>query len=598
MKGALEKFINKRLFQIIPFRILLTFLTLLVCNNPLCAQYEQVFKIPFPEQMRLLDSIFIKAAKIDSATLYSEFVKAKTAAVNTNDYTQLNLDRAILSVKTDYGYELPAADSNGQKIIQRAEVLNAPEIAGVEYMTLGYFYELKQQDFGKAFENYLKGYDIFDKLAVNKLPPKQYGQYKVGLAYYYYGDFENALKLSLRTNKSFLEKTNVYVFNTVLIGMCYMKLGYYDSARIHFNLVFNHANLMASEPAWQGIALGNTGISYFLQHQVEKAVEYLSKAIPLTIEGKVADNTARFASRLSTIFLEQGKLAESKKYLNIALESANQAKETEEYYNAYNSATAYYRAVNNSQLALAYGDSAKHFSVEMAARKNLNTKYQIEMARQNELVKEREKLFAKEKQNQLILRNAIIASVLLLMVISLLLYNRSLLKNKARHQKLMAEKLLAETELRAATNQLDKFTRSITEKNELIEKAAAEIERVNMELNQVKSQRPDTRITTEVPNPLRLLQQTVLLTDDAWIEFTQLFEKVHGGFFFQLKEKFPGLSPAETRFIALARLKLSNKEMAGMLGVGTDAIRQIRSRLKKKLSLKDEEAIEEVAGRI
>ncbi len=571
---------------------------LLECCQPLYAQYSRLFSIPFPEQMRLLDSIFINAAKVDSATLYGEFIKARAAAIKTDAYTRLNLERAILSVKTDEGYELATADSNGQLIIEQAMRQDAPEIAGVEYMTLGFFYELKRQDFGKAFENYLKGYDIFDELPVNKLPPKQYGQYKVGTAYYHYGDFENALKLSLRTNKSFLVKTNVYVFNVDLIGMCYMKIGQYDSARTYFNLVLDHANLMNSEAAWQGIALGNIGTSYALQDSAEQAIIYLLQAVPLTIEGKVFDNTSGFASKLSAVFLRHGRLADAKKYLDIALDAANKAHDDQEYFTVYNDAAAYYRAVANPGLALRYSDSASSFNSKLAARKNLNTKYRIEMARQEEQVKEREKLFAKEKQRQILLRNAIIASVLLLMVISLLLYNRALLKTKNHRQKLVAEKQLAESELLSATQQLDTFTQSIKEKNELIEKAAIEIERVNTELDIAKSRQPGAALPVSLYNPVLLLQESVLLTDDAWKDFTLLFEKVHGGFFARLKENLPGLSPAETRFMALVRLKLSNKEMAGMLGVGTDAIRQIRSRIKKKLSLHDDEAIEQVAERI
>ena len=79
-----------------------------------------------------------------------------------------------------------------------------------------------------------------------------------------------------------------------------------------------------------------------------------------------------------------------------------------------------------------------------------------------------------------------------------------------------------------------------------------------------------------------------MLTDDDWKNFVRLFDTVHEGFLNRLKEKLPGLSPAETRFVALSKLRLNNKEMAAMLGVSTDAIRQTRSRLKRKLNLIDE----------
>jgi hypothetical protein len=46
--------------------------------------------------------------------------------------------------------------------------------------------------------------------------------------------------------------------------------------------------------------------------------------------------------------------------------------------------------------------------------------------------------------------------------------------------------------------------------------------------------------------------------------------------------------------MALTKLKLGNKEMTAMLGVGQDAIRQYRSRLRRKLNLHEEGAIEAV----
>ena len=576
-----------------------TMLVLFVLHQSTFAQYGYIFKTPFPKQIHLLDSVCISLAKLDSQTFYNEIAKLRTAAANTDDYTQLNLERAILSVKTDEGYELETAVVNGEKVIKKATKMNAPEIAAVQYMTLGFYYELKKQSFGKAFENYLKAYNLLEKIPEEKLPPRQYALYVVSQAYYRYNDFENALKLSLRTNKTFRIKTFVYVFNTDLIGMCYMKTAQYDSARIYFQRVFDHAHIMESEVAWKGIALGNIGLTYFQQNNFDKAIEYLSQAVPMTMEGNVPDNTVSFASPLSAIFSKQDIPAEAKKFLTISLNAAHLANDNEDYFTAYNSAAAYYRSVKDPVRYIFYSDSANIYNGKLAAQKDLNIKYKIEMAVQNEQAKEKEKSFANEKQQQILLRNAIIAFIVLLMIISLLLYNRSQIKNKSRQQQLIAQKQLAENELRTATQQLNTFTQSIREKNEFIEKASREIERVNAELNVAKNERHGLASQPETDNhSLQLLQNSVLLTDEDWRNFTQLFEKVHDGFFQRLKLKLPGLSPAETRFAALIKLRLSNKEMASMLGVGTEAIRQIRSRLKRKLNSGAEERIEELVEKI
>lgn len=146
------------------FRNSFIILIMLVLSQSTSAQYESIFKTPFPKQITLLDSVCIRLAKADSQTLYHEIAKLRKAAANTDDYTRLNLERAILSVKTDEGYELETAVSNGEKMINEAMKANAPEIAAVQYMTLGFYYELKKQSFGKAFENYLKGYNLLEKI--------------------------------------------------------------------------------------------------------------------------------------------------------------------------------------------------------------------------------------------------------------------------------------------------------------------------------------------------------------------------------------------------------------------------------------------------
>src|SRR5678809_1289539 len=92
-------------------------LLLLATSQSLHAQYDSIFKTPFPKQITLLDSAFIMLANVDSATLYNGIKKIEAAAANIDDYTRLNLDRAIVCIKTDVGYELETAVSNGEKII-------------------------------------------------------------------------------------------------------------------------------------------------------------------------------------------------------------------------------------------------------------------------------------------------------------------------------------------------------------------------------------------------------------------------------------------------------------------------------------------------
>jgi len=89
----------------------------------------------------------------------------------------------------------------------------------------------------------------------------------------------------------------------------------------------------------------------------------------------------------------------------------------------------------------------------------------------------------------------------------------------------------------------------------------------------------------------KLISSTIL-TDDDWRHFRDLFEQVHPGLLYRLKEKYADLSPAEIRLLILTKLKLPSREMAHMLGITIDAIQKSRYRVRKKLNLEEESNLE------
>lgn len=190
-------------------------------------------------------------------------------------------------------------------------------------------------------------------------------------------------------------------------------------------------------------------------------------------------------------------------------------------------------------------------------------------------------------------RNGTIAILALVGVSGILLVNRG----NIRRKKLKAEKeladsnlALADSKLKKAQERLDSFTQNLREKNQLIENFSAEIER--LQALPCSNELPDTK------ENLVKLQNSIILTEEQWDDFKNTFEEVHSGFLYRLREKMPDLTPAETRFMALTKLKMTNKEMAGMLGVGDAAVRNYKYRLLKKLDLPSESDISEVADSI
>jgi tetratricopeptide (TPR) repeat protein/DNA-binding CsgD family transcriptional regulator len=178
-------------------------------------------------------------------------------------------------------------------------------------------------------------------------------------------------------------------------------------------------------------------------------------------------------------------------------------------------------------------------------------------------------------------RNSMVSAITLIGIITALLINRQKLKQVQKRKIAEAEKNKAEEYAHA---QLEDFKQRIQEKNQLIETITAEI-------GKYKEQNGAAHTALDY-SLLKELEQAILLTDGQWDAFKNTFDKVHIGYIIRLKEKIADISPAETRFILLTKLKLSNKEMAGMLGVTPQAMRTNKYRLMKKLGIDDDEVLE------
>jgi DNA-binding CsgD family transcriptional regulator len=174
-----------------------------------------------------------------------------------------------------------------------------------------------------------------------------------------------------------------------------------------------------------------------------------------------------------------------------------------------------------------------------------------------------------EKKSEILKRNVLLVSLLVLAGLAILLYNRQRLKTKLHQQ----QKALAQADAHAAKKELTIFTQLLLDKNEQIEK-------LNESLNQQQ------QINTD-----ELVHQT-LLTDYDWNQFKELFEKTSPGYFNRLKNTAPGITAAEMRLAALIKLNMDNKQMASMQGVSLGTIRVTKSRLRQKLNIAADDAFE------
>lgn len=580
-------------------QLLLSFLLFMQGHTQ--AQLKKVFALPFPAQYKALDSLVVLRKMGDTAYYDQHFIDEllQAARQTKNPLSILNSKRAVLTFRNICaGKYAPAAFYHSLlqdylELLEENDEHKYPEMQAIICVNIGniYYYQLKQ--YAEAFEYYLRAYDSYKHVPVERYPDRHYAQYAIARAYYDFQDYATTIRLCKEIEQLYPEKNYVSVYTFDMMGMSYLKTQQYDSALVLFQWIVQHPETAHPVNAWKAIAMGNIGLVYYYQGNLNQALEFLRPAIEISRDENIPDNTAAFAAKAIAIYVKQNNVQQAGKYAEQALIAAHQANTVINYFDVYQALAGYYKQTGDLAKAITCMDSANLFKDSLAVINNVNLKNQGERMVETIRKKQMEKMIQEEKSRQVLMRNGLVVLIILLMLIALLVYSRMRLMNKNREQQLLAEKWMAEKELNNATSKLADFTRSIIEKNELLEKTSTEIDELQEAYQRLKDEHGAGMEPAAKAGLMKVLQEAVLLTNEQWRDFAVLFEKVHPGFFSRLKEKLPGLSPAETRFAALSKLKLNNKEMAAMLAVGTDAIRQSRSRFRKKFNLSEDASVED-----
>jgi tetratricopeptide (TPR) repeat protein/DNA-binding CsgD family transcriptional regulator len=453
---------------------------------------------------------------------------------------------------------------------------------------LGYFYFFGLKQYGTALSHMLPANEKFAKIGYTNVPDAGYDLYQLAFIYYHLANYEEALKyLQIARQFPVKERIQVYVVNT--IGLCYRNLYRYDSA-LHYFAITNQLATRFKDTAWIGICSGNMGAILVKQKEYAKAKPYFENYYATSIQTKQPACISEALTALADISLAEGNAHGALAYLNDAQAVIDQVKKDQNFQVQDFLQEAYrygifaktYEALHQSGRAFYYHGLADAVKDSLQRRYTLSgyqtVQQQLEAERHNGELK----LVEKEKQNSVLKRNFIIAGILLLLVISLLAYNRLQLKRKRDNQ-------LHGVALQHADELLHNYMDSLQQKTELLEQ-------VKLEMESIK--KLEGGITDAQVEYLTSLMQSTILTKEEWNNFQQLFEKVHTGFFHRVKTKYPDITPAEIRLLALTRLKLNSKAMASMLGVNLDTIKKTRQRLRKELQLSGDDSIELLVGRI
>jgi len=429
------------------------------------------------------------------------------------------------------------------------------------YVTIGTTY-FNLENNVKALEYYRKGLEKINRLAVTDpeypVDDKRLIIYiNMGGAYLSSRDFEKA-----RQNFEKALEMNRKINNQVYYGVLYNNLGIVFKEKKDFIRAYDYYNkcleirTTLADTAGLAQVYNNLGDYYYLTGDFNKAIEVLDKAL----------NFSRRAGNIRS----QMKAAN---FLNMAYEKAG----------------LYGEALSMHKLFKQLNDSIINSEqIENTAR--LELQYQYEKQRKESELRQEILLARKERKSLIFL---IIAGLLLFSFIIVLLLNRNQrirIKQAKLHQaslelesrnlnlekqNLLLEKQNLELELDFRNKELATHVMYLLKKNEFIASITEKL------LAQKPLMLPENK--SWMQEIVREMKSNI--DNTVWGEFEVRFQQVHKDFYLKLSEKYPDLTPNETKLCAFLRLNMTTKDISAITFQSLKSIQVARARLRKKMDI-------------
>lgn len=453
------------------------------------------------------------------------------------------------------------------------------------YVSLGNIY-IQRDNLPEALETYNKAVAISKTGSDTLLLPRLYNN--LGIINLYINNSEKALELytkALGLFKKWNDTMNI-AGTTTNIGSIYIELGKFDVARSYYQegfKIFESIGMMEGEAH----ALLKLGLLEVKLKNYDKALIYINQSLD------IQQNLGKTYSGVKSIFLAETLITKGIilfnlneidssytnliKGYNISVDNNDIGllSEVSEYLSKY------FEVKGKINEALDYQKLFKMFSDSINSQSSVRKLTQLEMQLQYE-----EKLHTNQLENEAKLREeqrvklySILAASIFLLGIALLFVLLRLEQNKKKKISLERENL--EEKLEHTNKELTTYVMYLLRKNEFIISISEKLKEAKIQAKAENKQR--------ISELIRELDQNSKMF--SWDEFEVRFQQVYTGFYKNLNEKYPNLTPNEVRLCAFAKLNMTTKEIAAITYQSVNSISVARYRLRKKMGLNSDESL-------
>ena len=361
------------------------------------------------------------------------------------------------------------------------------------------------------------------------------------------------------------------------MALAFHRMEQYDSAFIYYKRGLDFVEKV-NDTLWRGIISGNMGQIYFAKEKYTTALPLFEMDYKTSNARGFYDNAANSLQWAARTNLALGKTGIALQQVREAFRLLQKWPARNYQQNAYFTAAEIFKALKTEDSSFYYSGlyNKLHDSLE---KEIYQSSVSISKLRLND-EKNRYNILnlQREKQAEIQRRNLIISGILFLTAVTVFVINRQRLKSKYRRQLAEQEKLRVEQEMEAARAELKMFTQNIVEKTNLIEQLERQLQ---------------TNYNTQQEALIKEITNQTILTEEDWLKFKILFEKIHPGFFAQLRQRINDITIAEQRMAALIRLQLQPKQISSLLGISLNSVYKTKQRLRQRFNLQTDWHVEE-----
>jgi tetratricopeptide (TPR) repeat protein len=550
---------------------------------------ERCFQENF-EETKLEDAIFTTQKFYllqDSSVLFRKIklISAKKNVVSDQGnlfllsylrtlYLNSGKQRNSISVKQDYIKlikDIQSSENNSSK---------QENLLALVYQSLAGFLLLEEENKERfALRYYLKSEMLFKKIGYDKASMSFQALSNLGEFYLRMREYSTSM-FYLNQAEKYIEKekwnwSKINFYNNK--GLCFGYMRESQKAIESYKRILDFVS-EEKDRVWFGISHGNQAAELYKLMRLKEADSCLQIDLSYSLKYNERESTFETLCLLMDIASKNKNFTKAAYYDSEILKMKDlfEDKRLQQTY-CLKKAIYLFESGKHKEAYIFYN---KGIEIKNELQKKLKKNQILTGAREFELELKQSRMdkLNLEKENSIFQRNLFIVILILSLVTVYFVFKSISANNKRKENELKFKQELLQKELQTAEKELSLFKENRSKQNEFIESIKSELESLKSENS-----------SFDKMEFIEKLNNSVIVTQQDWLQFSTLFNQVHPKFIDLLKQNFSQLTANEVRILVLTKLDYSTKEMASMLGVSLDAIHKSRYRLRKKLELPEED---------